>query len=170
MSLIRYNGKWINELLTYGTTAHSGNTTLTILQSVVVPANTYRAGDLVLLDAMFTKSNTVGIWTLRYYWVSGSTATLSGAIQISSRGIIRTNLFAAQNRRLYIRTANGTGSGLTLGTEVISATGAIFNDYRSEAISNLAINWTVTGTIFCAVQLGGVSDTVTQRYLKIWEW
>ena len=170
MSLIKYNGNWINDLINYGVSSHTGNTTNTVLMSVVVPANTFRAGDLIYLDAMFDKTGSAGTWTLRYYWVSGSTATLSGAILISTRGISAGNLFGTQNRRLYVRTANGTGSGLTLGTETIASATGLFNDYRSEAISNLAINWTVTGTIFCAVQLTSSGDTVRQHYLKIWEY
>lgn len=169
MSFIELNGKWINQLITGTTVSHTGNTTNTILQSLVVPANTFTAGDFVYLDAMFEKVGTAGIYTLRYYWVSGSTATLSGAIQLSTRGIGASNRFAIQNRRLYIRTANGTGSGLTLGTELISTGGSHFNDYRSQTVSNVAINWTVDGTIFCAVQLGNAGDTVRQHYLKIWE-
>jgi hypothetical protein len=170
MSLISFDGKWINNLYEYGTTTHTGNTNNTILESVVVPANTYRTGDIIMLDSMFDKSGTAGIWTLRFYWVAGNTPTLSGAIQLSLRSIGSTNQFATQNRRLYIRTADGTGSGFTLGTEVITAGSGIYNDYRSEAVSNLALDWTSVSCIFSTVQLGNSTDRVTQYYLKIWEW
>jgi len=170
MSLISFDGKWINNLYEYGTTTHTGDTNNTILESVVVPANTYRTGDIIMLDSMFDKSGTAGTWNLRYYWVAGNTPTLSGATQLSLRGILATNQFATQNRRLYIRTADGTGSGFTLGTEVITAGSGIFNDYRSEAVSNLALDWTSVSCIFSTVQLNNSTDRVTQYYLKIWEW
>jgi len=171
MSFINFNGKWINQILSTTSVSHSGNTNNTILGSVVVPANTYKAGDLIQLDSMFEKIGTAGITTLRFYWVSGATPTLSGAIQLSIRGFVAANRFSTQTRRLYIRTANGTGSGLTLGTELLTTTGGIFYDYfSSQARSNASINWTVTGTIFCTVQLGNSADQVIQHYLKIWEW
>lgn len=170
MSLINFDGKWINKLYEYGTTTHTGNTTNTILESVLVPANTYRDGDHILLDGMFGKTGTANIWFIRFYWVAGSTPTLSGATQLSIRGMGSTNLFTIQNRRLYIRTADGTGSGFTLGTEVAAAGSGLYNDYRSEGVSNLALDWTVDSCVFCTVQLNNSSDIGTQYYLKIWEW
>lgn len=169
MSLLEYNGISIRNVYEYGPVSHTGNTNLTILESIVIPANTYKSGDLIRIEGMFSKSASSGTYTIRIYWVSGSTPTTSGAIQISVRGFNAVNNFTIQERRLYIRTANGTGTGISLGTECISSSVGVFNDYRAEAISNLAIDWTVTGCIFYTVQLGNSSDTVTQHYLKIWE-
>jgi hypothetical protein len=169
MSFITYNGKWINQFEQFGSSV-AGTTVETIIGEVTIPANTYKATDLIMLTSMYGKTGTAGIWTQRYYWVSGPSATLSGALQISVRGMVAANQFANQERRLYIRTANGTGTGITLGTEVISSSTSALNDYVPSTSSNLAIDWTIEGTIFTTITLGSASDSVSCEYLKIWEW
>ena len=169
MSFITYNGKWINQFEKFGDVV-AGTTGETIVGEVTVPANTYKATDLIMLTSMYGKTGTANIWTQRYYWVSGPSATLSGALQISVRGMVAANQFANQERRLYIRTANGTGTGITLGTEVVSSSTGVLNDYAPSTSSNLAIDWTIEGSIFTTITLESASDSVSCEYLKIWEW
>lgn len=170
MSFIKYNNQWINKLFVTGSSV-TGVITEQIVASVVVPANTYRSGDFIMLNSMYEKTSALGIYTQKYYWISGNTASLGGTeIQISTRGMAASNRFTTQDRRLYIRTANGTGSGISLGTEVISSTGAFGSDYNPGASSNLAINWTIESTVFTTIQLTNASDSVNCKYLKIWEW
>ena len=169
MSFITYNGKWINQFEQFGGGV-GGTTVESIVGEVTIPANTYKATDLIMLTSMYGKTGTAGTWTQRYYWVSGPSATLSGALQISVRTMIATNQFANQERRIYIRTANGTGTGITLGSEVVSSSTGVLNDYTSSTSSNLAIDWTIEGTIFTTITLGSAADSVSCEYLKIWEW
>lgn len=169
MSLLEYNGISIRNVYEYGPVSHTGNTNLTILESIVIPANTYKAGDLIRIEGMFSKSGTSNGAFVRMYWVAGSTPTTSGATLISTTKIFTSTNFSIQERRLYIRTANGTGTGISLGTECFSSTTTSASDYTSGAISNLSIDWSVTGCIFHTVQLDGTVDTYTQHYLKIWE-
>lgn len=169
MSFITYNGKWINQFETVGLSV-TGTLTESIIGEITIPANTYKATDLIMLTSMYGKTGTAGNWFQRYYWVSGTSATLSGALQISVRGMASSNQFANQERRLYIRTANGTGTGITLGTEVVSSSTGVLNDYVPSTSSNLAINWTIDGCIFTTITLVNASDSVSCEYLKIWEW
>jgi hypothetical protein len=166
--MIDYNGIGRNKITTFGTQSVTGTTSITILSSVTIPANKYRSGDLLLLDSMLNRTGTAANFTVRYYWVAGTTPTLTGAIQISSRTCISTVTYIGHQRKIYIRTANGTGTGLAQGTEV--TTDDIFDDNRSYAKSNVAINWTVTGTLMVTAQLTNTGSTVRSYYLKIWEW
>lgn len=171
MSYIKYNNKWINEFFSTGDAPVSGTTTETITSAIVIPANTYKEGDFIELESMFNKVGTNSAYTIRYYSISGNTPILSGVEkQLGVRSIGATNRFATLNRRLYIRTANGTGSGLNLGTELASVTSGIFDDYEYTTVSNVAIDWTNDVTIFSTIQNSSTLDSTTQHYLKIWEW
>lgn len=171
MSYIKYNNKWINEFFSTGDLPVSGTTTEKITSYLVIPANTYKEGDFIELESMFSKVGTGNTYTIRYYSISGDTALLSGTqIQLGVRSIGSSNRFATLNRRLYIRTANGTGSGLTLGTELAARLSGLFDDYEYTTVSNVAIDWTKDVTIFTTAQNNSILDTTTTHYLKIWEW
>ena len=167
MSYIKYNNRWINNLQG-GSVIASSSPTISVLSSVNVPANTYQAGDLIELDSYFAKSAALSGTSLYYYWVSGSTPTLSGAIQLSTITLPASNQAIYQSRRLYIRTADGSGTGFNIGTELISPGISVVNDYQSGIVGNVALNWTINSTIFCAT-LSPLTN-VSQWYLKIWEW
>lgn len=172
----KYNGQANNEIFTGVSASHTGNTTQTILCSVNIPANRYRAGDLIMIDSMLVKTGPLpsfGIPQYKFYWVAGLTASLTGAIQISQRSMGLGNIFVTYNKRMYIRTSNGTGSGHTLGTELSLTTANTFNDFSpgsgiNSQVSNIAINWTIDGTIFTTI-VQPSSETTTQYYIKIWE-
>jgi hypothetical protein len=165
--MIRYIND-INVRNYYGGAEVSVTGTLTQTQgvSVQVPANTFKAGDLVTIDTLFSKNGTAGNFTYRLFW--NSTDTISGAIQLTTRSISNTQLFATCSRRLSVRTANGTGSSPEVGTELISTTAGLFTEYQSNGISNVAIDWTVDGYIMGAITLSSTADTVINQYLKIW--
>jgi len=170
----KYNGQANNEIFTGVSASHTGNTTQTILCSVNIPANRYRAGDLIMIDSMLVKTGS-GILTTpqyKFYWVAGLTASLTGAIQISQRSINNGNVFVTYNKRMYIRTADGTGFGHTSGTELSLTTANTFNDFDpggvNSQVSNIGINWTIDGTIFATI-VQPAAETTTQYYIKIWE-
>lgn len=147
-------------------TSITGTLTQTKLISIPIPANTFKAGDLITIDALFSKTGTAGIFTYRFFW--NSSDILTGAIQIGVRSITNTQLSATGSRRLSIRTANGGGSAPEVGTEVIAAVTAIYSEYQSNTISNLALDWTIDSYVICAVTLGNTADSVFQQYMKIW--
>ena len=144
----------------------AGTLTQTKLISIPIPANTFKAGDLIVIDTLFSKTGTAGIFTYRFFW--NSSDTLTGAIQIGVRSIPNTQLFATGSRRLSIRTANGGGSAPEVGTEVIASAAGIPNEYQSNTISNLALDWTIDSYVMGAVTLGNTADSVYQQYMKIW--
>lgn len=160
-----------NKIQSVGTQSVTGTTAETILSSVTVPGGTFVAGDFVYLDSILSKTGTAGGWTWKFYWVQGSTATFTGATGISTRTGISTVQYASHVRKLYIRTANGTGTGITQGTELAQPTTSnVFDDWRSGVRANVNIDWTVTNTFFITVVLVSTSDTGRSYYIKLWEW
>ncbi len=171
----KFNDNGINDIFTGVSASHTGSTTETILCSVNIPANRYAVGDMIAIDSMLEKSgNGLSLSPVyKFYWVAGSTATLTGAITLSTRGINLTGTYVILHyRRMYIRTLNGTGAGYTLGTEMADPAQGIFNDYDPGSVvlspSNISIYWTIDGTIFATITQPSVCTT-TQYYIKIWE-
>lgn len=146
--------------------SHTGSVTETKLMSILIPANTFMAGDLITIDSIFVKTGTAGTYTYKFYW--NSSDTISGAVQLGTRGIGSTNTFAKGTRRMSVRTANGGGSAPEVGTEIMSTTTSLASEYQSNAISNVALNWTVDSYLMASITLGNASDSVAQYELKIW--
>lgn len=160
-----------NKIQSVGTQSVTGTTAQTILSSVVVPANTFTTGDFVYLDSMLSKTGTAAGWTWRFYWVQGTTATLTGATALSTRTGGNTTQYAAHVRKLYIRTATSTGTGLTQSTELVHpSTTNVFDDWRTGVRTSVGINWTVDNTFFITAQLVNSGDTARSYYIKFWEW
>ena len=150
----------------------SNTTTQTITASISIDANTFKANDWIMLDAAFQEVSGTAAITSRFYW--NTTATITGAIQIGSSSnspLIGVPVpYFETSRRLSIRTANGGGSGISLGTEVIGLTGATNRqEYGANANpTNLAINWTVNSVLFCTVQMDNATSTARQQFFKVW--
>lgn len=151
----------------------TGTTTATLLQKILIPGGTYAAGDLLIINALFGKTGTANVftWTLYSSPNDPSVSGISGATQLAVRGVGSTRLFIDMGgRHLYIKNASGGGSGIELGTELAATTTSIFNEMRSTGASNVAINWQNNMYIFMYGQLSSSADSVTQEYLKIWEY
>lgn len=160
-----------NRIQSVGTQSVTGTTNQTVLSSVVVPANTFTTGDFVYLDSMLSKTGTAGAFTFRFYWVQGTTATLTGATALSTRTGISTVQYATHVRKLYIRTATSTGTGLTQSTELaVSPSTDVFDDWRTGVRTSVGINWTVDNTFFITAQLVNTGDIARSYYIKFWEW
>ena len=158
----------------YNTTVASitGTTNLTVLQKVFVPAGTYEAGDLIIVNMLIGKTGTAGTFT--YYLYSSpnnpDVSGISGATQLSVRGVNSAHLYIDQGRHLYIKNTTGGGSGIELGTELAAVGTQIFNEMRSSTQTNIGINWSNGVYLFVAVQLANATDTIQQHYLKIWDY
>lgn len=162
---------------TDGTTYIVEETSAEILTaSLFIPANTFKSNDWITLDGAFEANapfgDPVGGVTCKFYW--NTSFSIAGAIQICTESNIPTlgppRNYWEFSRRLSIRTANGGGSGISLGTE-LSATGATGGrtEYASQStISNISINWTVDGYLFTTIQQSVFSDISTQQFFKLW--
>ena len=153
----------------YNTTpVTSSSTSQTIMQSLLVPGGTYTSGDLIQIASLFSKTNSNG--TNAYtFWVNTS-VSVSGASQIAVRGTVAGNRFAFFSRHLFIYEQTGTGTGTLQGTETFSSTFQIASEYVRGRKTNTNINWANDVYIFATCQLASASDSISQIYMKIWEY
>lgn len=174
MSGFKFNGKGINELFTGVSASHTGSSSETILSSIQIPANRYTQGDFIMIDSMLFKTGSgIGTVTIKFYWVAGTTATLTNAIQLSIRTIASGSVFVIFSRRIFIWDPSGAGSNFpVIGSEIASTSTGLFSDYGGAttvtSVSNLPIDWTVDGTIFATIAQNA-ANSITQYYIKIWE-
>jgi hypothetical protein len=141
----------------------TSNTADTLLNSVLVPANTFAAGDVVMMEAMVSKSASLGTYIVRFYW--NTTNSLSGAILIGTGASNGTNVRSqVMTRQGLIRTVNGSGTGTLVAN---SSTAINADNIVTAAPSTLAINWTVDGYFIVSASHTSASETVTGEWLKI---
>ena len=162
---------------TDGTTYTVSGTSAEILTaSLLIPANTFKSNDWITLDGAFEvnapSGDPVGGVTCKFYW--NTSFSIAGAIQICAESntivVGSPQKYCEFSRRLSIRTANGGGSGISLGTE-LSATGDTGgrNEYASQStVSNISINWTVNGYLFTTIQQSVPTDISKQQFFKLW--
>lgn len=131
------------------------------ITSVLIPANTFVAGDIIHIEYVLTLSNTSNSSTHFLYW--NNTDDLTTPIQLTTRQYTNFNNIT-HNRRLSVIVANGTGSGTLLyntATNLESDFAAI-----TAAMSNVALDWTSDSYIILA-GFAGVSTNISSRYLKV---
>jgi hypothetical protein len=163
----KINGKGMNSI--YNTTpVTSSSTSQTIMQSLLVPGGTYTSGDLIQIASLFSKTNSNGTNTYRF-WVNTS-VSVTGASQINVRGTAAANRFIFFSRHLFIYEQTGTGTGNLQGTETHSSTTQYASEYNRGFKTNTNINWANDVYIFATCQLASASDSITQIYMKIWEY
>jgi len=163
----KINGKGMNSI--YNTTpVTSSSTSQTIMQSLLVPGGTYTSGDLIQIASLFSKTGLSGTQTYRF-WVNTS-LSVTGAIQITQRNNLSGFLFIFFSRHLFIYEQTGTGTGNLQGTETQLSTSTILNEYNRQQKTNSNINWANDVYIFATCQLTSASDSISQIYMKIWEY
>lgn len=145
----------------------NGTTTQTITASVFIPGNTFRSGDFLSIDTACFRNTTTSLFTVRFYY--NSTLSLTNAIQIGIRlSANSANSYVPFSRTLSIRTANGTGSGISLGTETITSGSSVISEFISSAVSNLPIDWTTDGYLFSSISPSASGLSISQYHLKVW--
>lgn len=165
--IIGYNVGTTYKVVT-NTTAGTASTSASItkLITLTIPANTFVANDILFLEGLMTKSNTTAnAWSHYFYY--NTSDTLTGATLIATQTGLNTGYqYNILTRRMYILTANGTGSGtemLTAGTSYGDDLG-YFN--LTTAASNIAIDWTATVYLILAGTIGANTSSVTGRWMK----
>jgi len=146
-------------------TAVTGTTSNTYCHGLLIPANTYAAGDCPTITFRFTKTGTAGTIIARLY--ANTTNNISGSpILIGTSSTLgATTLNSSMQRIVAIEVANGTGNGTT-------ATAATFQgptDFivGTSAQSTLAINWTTDQYIVVAIQNANSGDSSNVRMIMV---
>jgi hypothetical protein len=139
-------------------TALTGTTAITLIKSVLIPANTYTTGDVVKILNRAVRNTATGIST-DYLYIN-TTNTLTGATLVGS-------MFGAfslygMERSLYIKSAtnsetfNATASAA--GSEVVTGI---------NGASSLNINWAVNQYVIAAFQNAAVGNSTVMSSLII---
>ena len=164
--MIKNNG--IGKNFTNGTvTGVTGSTGEFLLSSILIPANTFKSGDVIRVDGLFESS---GGTSIRIY--VGSATTIATSTQIMVRSVFTEERIQTQSRTLHIVRANGdiTGTSPDRGTIVTATSTGIFNEYRSGVASILSIDWTQDRYVFFTGTLGSdpANRYFNQYTMKIW--
>lgn len=139
-------------------TALTGTTAITLMKSVLIPANTYTTGDVVKILNRVIRNYTVGT-AINYFYIN-TTNSLTGASLIATQsGVFR---FYSMERNLYIKS--------TITTETLPFTISSNNDSGTAILTsgqNININWGVNQYIISAFQNAITSESTIMSSLII---
>jgi len=141
----------------------SNSTSLTLLRSLLVPANSIKQFDVVRFTAFFRKSGTSSNNTIYLYWNTSASLTgavLLGSYQITAASLIR---YALVNRSAVFATSS---IAQILDTSTLTVND--FGDYAG-GTSNVSINTAADGYLIAAA-LGSTArlvDNITCSFIFI---
>jgi hypothetical protein len=139
-------------------TALTGTTAITLMKSVLIPANTYATGDVVKILNRAIRNTATG--TANNYYYINTTNSLTGATLIGGQS--SASIFFAMERSLYIKSATNTETLLAASSS--SASEAITS---ALGVSNLNINWGVNQYVIAAFQNAAVGNSTVMSSLII---
>ena len=136
--------------------ALTGTTAITLMKSILIPANTYATSDIVKVLSRAVRSTATGTANNLFY--INTTNNLTGATLVGTQsGAAR---FYAMERNLYIKS--------TTNSETINVSTSVSGDNPAVSGSqnaNLNINWGVNQYIIAAFQNAAVGDSTVMSSL-----
>ena len=146
-------------------TGSINSTSITLIHSILIPANTFVADDIVTIETCISKSATNNTFS-QYFYINTS-ASLTGAILIATNTAVVAATRAAQlYRRLAINVAAGTGNATIAVNSTINARDDIGVANYTTGFSTLSINWTVDQYLIVAGSVVSTSDILTCQWIK----
>jgi len=168
--VLTYNstsGLWENKQSNYlqnvtkditDSTALTGTTAITLMKSILIPANTFATGDVVKILNRAIRSTATGTG-INYFYIN-TTNSLTGATLVGTQsGAVR---FYAMERNLYIKSTT-VSETIDVATSVSTDNTAVL----AAANSNLNINWGVNQYIIGAFQNAAVGNSTVMSSLII---
>lgn len=138
--------------------ALTGTTAITLIKSVLIPANTFTTGDICQIINRAIRSTATG--TSSNYIYINTSASLSGATLVGTQsGAVR---FYGMERNLYIKSATVSETLDTAASASGDNTTAL-----AQANSNLNINWTVDQYIIHAFSNQAVGNSTVSSGLIV---
>lgn len=138
----------------------TGTLTSTAAKSILIPGNTFTAGDTIYIGTKIAKTGTGGNTTQRQYIYTAN--TLTSATLIATQGPTATN-WMSMVRTPFIRSGNTT--------IITSPTTSIINDEDSTVAAAqsilTSIDWTLPQYFMVAIQNASTADTTTVQYVEI---
>jgi hypothetical protein len=139
-------------------TALTGTTAITLMKSVLIPANTYATGDIVKILNRAVRNTATG-GAIDYLYIN-TTNSLTGATLV---GTMSGSLsFYGMERSLYIKSATNSETYNT----ALSSAGSEVTTGTSGA-SSLNINWAVNQYVIAAFQNAAVGNSTVMSSLII---
>ena len=141
---------------------HTGVVTETILQTILIPANTFSNGDFIMFSALVSKLANIGNTT--HNLKINTTNTLVGATSITLLGFNTTNFSMKFKREMIVNGGNIYVLNVSAGTtndQVTSATASAINSYTYNLAADLYF--------FVTCQLANVLDTITYRGINFYK-
>ena len=164
--IIGYNVGVKYKVVTTTTPTGSVNSTSnTLINSLLITANTFSSGDIVTIETCVTKSATNGAFN--FYFSVNTSATLVFATLVATNTSVASNVRAAQlYRRLAIDVASGSGNGTIVVNTSIAARDDIGIANYTTGFSTLTTNWTVDQYIIVSGSVVSTSDTLSCQWIK----
>ena len=145
-------------------TGSVNSTSITLIHSLLIPANTFSSGDIVTIETCVTKSAANNAFS--FYFYVNTSATLVGATLVATNTSVATATRAAQlYRRLTIDVAAGTGNATIAVNSTFGVRDDISGTYTT-GFSTLSINWTVDQYLIVAGSVVSTSDSLTCQWIK----
>ena len=139
-------------------TALTGTTAITLMKSILIPANTYATGDVVKILNRAIRNTATGT-AINYFYIN-TTNSLTGATLVGTQSAA--SRYYANERNLYIKS--------TTVSETVDVTNTISSDANvisANANSNLNIDWGVNQYIIAAFQNAAVGNSTVMSSLII---
>ena len=135
----------------------TSTTTNTLAGSVLVPANTFAAGDFIRVFARVKKTTTISSTRIRLY--ANTSNSLSGATQIADSNAGQFLQIASLERTFMVK-------NVTTDTEGLEAAATAFTDIdisgttlQGFTVVSHTIDWTVNQYVIVAVQPNGFTES-----------
>ena len=138
-------------------TALTGTTAITLMKSVLIPANTYATGDVVKILNRAIRNTSSGT-AINYFYIN-TTNSLTGATLVGTQSTAAS--YYAMEKSIYIKS---TTISETINT--VSSSGSEVG-VGTNGISNLNIDWTVNQYIIAAFQNAAVGQSTVMSSLII---
>lgn len=138
--------------ITTDSSSITGSTSPTLLNYILIPANTVSSGRLIEMFTMLNKTGNNGAATQRLYL--NTSASLSGATQIAQAATNATSMVATMGRIGVVKSSTNT-------TFPNTATASTQRDLLNNgAVSAVNIDWTVDQYLIDGTNLGNAADTM----------
>lgn len=145
--------------------SHTGSTTETVLDSVLIPANTFQANDHIVIRVVMLKTGTVGSCNTRIRVnTQAAGPVVAGATQMAIESGAATTLTRIMTRQMVFKNSQSS-------QDIFPAAVSALTDETSSTttISALTTDYSAAQYIFVTGNLGNSGDTITLRswYIQI---
>jgi nitrogen fixation protein len=141
---------------------HTGVLTETILQTILIPANTFANGDFIMFSALISKLANIGNTT--HNLKINTTNTLVGATLIAINGFNTSNFFNKFKREFVVNSGNIYG---------YSSSTSLANDQTQNGtavtINTATYNLSADLYFFVTCSLSNILDTITYRGINFYK-